>query len=374
MRQIYFSGGSLILPDRIVAEGALLVERGKIVAVGRAAQIPCPAGAERVEAGGGFIGPGYVDLHVHGGAGADFMDGTVEAWQTVLRAHARHGTTSCTPTTTVAPFAQILVALDLAVAAVAERGFALWNGVPGVRIMGAHFYGPYFAPGAQGCHPGAEAFSRSIVERGICLNLGHTNATFVEVEKALAWGVRHVDHLFCAMSDKRKLRSLPGAPIYPMRGGTLEAALYFDELTTEVIADGKHLTADLLRLALKFKGPERLALVTDCNRALDLPDGEYMFGPLEGGAPFVRRDGVGILPDGSALASGCMGMDHMVRTCYAQTGAGLPEIVRMASATPAKIIGRKDIGSLAKGKCADVLLLDEDLEVMRVFVEGRELL
>lgn len=406
MKQIYFSGGSLILPDRIVAEGALLVERGKIVAVGRAAQIPCPAGAERVEAGGGFIGPGYVDLHVHGGAGADFMDGTVEAWQTVLRAHARHGTTSCTPTTTVAPFAQILAALDLAVAGVAERGFALWNGVPGVRILGAHFYGPYFAPGAQGCHPsaalrppvpeeyaaflqrseaiasatvapellGAEAFSRAIVERGICLNLGHTNATFVEVEKALVWGVRHVDHLFCAMSDKSKLRSLPGAPIYPMRGGTLEAALYFDELTTEVIADGKHLTADLLRLALKFKGPERLALVTDCNRALDLPDGEYMFGPLEGGTPFVRRDGVGIMPDGSALASGCMGMDHMVRTCYAQTGAALPEIVRMASATPAKILRRKDIGSLAKGKCADVLLLDEDLEVMRVFVEGRELL
>ena len=406
MRQIYFSGGSLILPDRIVAEGALLVERGKIVAAGRAAQITCPAGAERVEAGGGFIGPGYVDLHVHGGAGADFMDGTVEAWQTVLRAHARHGTTSCTPTTTVAPFAQILAALDLAVAGVAERGFALWNGVPGVRILGAHFYGPYFAPGAQGCHPsaalrppvpeeyaaflqrseaiasatvapellGAEAFSRAIVERGICLNLGHTNATFVEVEKALVWGVRHVDHLFCAMSDKSKLRSLPGVPIYPMRGGTLEAALYFDELTTEVIADGKHLTADLLRLALKFKGPERLALVTDCNRALDLPDGEYMFGPLEGGTPFVRRDGVGIMPDGSALASGCMGMDHMVRTCYAQTGAALPEIVRMASATPAKILRRKDIGSLAKGKCADVLLLDGDLEVMRVFVEGRELL
>ncbi len=406
MRQIYFSGGSLILPNRIVAEGALLVERGKIVAAGRAAQIICPAGAERVEAGGGFIGPGYVDLHVHGGAGADFMDGTVEAWQTVLRAHARHGTTSCTPTTTAAPFAQMLAALDLAVVGVAERGFALWNGVPGVRILGAHFYGPYFAPGAEGCHPsaalrppvpeeyaaflqrseaiasatvapeliGAEAFSRAIVERGICLNLGHTNATFVEVEKALAWGVRHVDHLFCAMSDKSKLRSLPGAPIYPMCGGTLEAALYFDELTTEVIADGKHLTADLLRLALKFKGPERLALVTDCNRALDLPDGEYMFGPLEGGAPFVRRDGVGIMPDGGALASGCMGMDHMVRTCYAQTGAGLPEIVRMASATSAKIIGRDDIGSLAKGKCADVLLLDEDLEVMRVFVEGRELL
>ena len=115
-----------------------------------------------------------------------------------------------------------------------------------------------------------------------------------------------------------------------------------------------------MRLAVKFKGPERLALVTDCNRALDLPDGEYMFGPLEGGARFVRRDGGGIMPDGSALASGCMGMDHMVRTCYDQSGASLDEVGRMASATPATILRRQNIGSLAKGKFAEVLLLNED--------------
>lgn len=406
MSQIYFSGASLILPDRVIAAGALLVEQGRVVAAGRAVDLVCPAGAERIEADGGYIGPGYVDLHVHGGDGADFMDGSAAAWRTVLRAHARHGTTSCTPTTTVAPFEQIRTVLDLAVAAVEQNGFGLWDGMPGTRVLGAHFYGPYFAPGAAGCHPcaslrpptkeeyaeflqraaaiaaatiapelpGAEEFSRAITDLGICLNLGHSNATFAEVEMALGWGAGHVDHLFCAMSDKSKLRALPGAPIYPMRGGVLEAALYFDELTTEVIADGKHLAPDLLRLAFKFKGPERLILVTDCNRALDLPDGEYLFGPQEGGAPFVRRDGVGIMPDGSALASGCMGMDHMVRTFYAQTEASLAETVRMASATPAQILRRTDIGSLQQGKRADVLLLNEDLEVQRVFVEGRELL
>ena len=175
------------------------------------------------------------------------------------------------------------------------------------------------------------------------------------------------------MSDKSKLRSEPGVPSYPMRGGLLEAALYFDELSTEVIADGRHLAPDLLRLALKFKGPERLILVTDCNRALDMPDGEYMFGPQVGGTPFVRRDGVGIMPDGRALASGCMGMDHMVRTFYAQTGAALEVVVRMASATPAAIVGRTDIGSLEKGKCADVLILNEELVVQRVFVAGQHL-
>ena len=405
MKGLYFCDGTVILPDRTVPRGAVLVAVGRIAEVGRAEDIACPEGCEKVGADGGYIGPGYVDLHVHGGAGADFMDGTAAAWRTALRAHARHGTTSVAPTTAVAAPAPLRVALDLARAGVAERGFGLWDGEPGARVLGAHFYGPFFAPGAEGCHPaqplrlpeadeyadylrddgavctasvapelpGAEAFARAVVARGICLNLGHSNATFAEVEAAIGWGAQHVDHLFCAMSDKSKLRSEPGAPSYPMRGGLLEGALYFDELSTEVIADGRHLAPDLLRLALKFKGPERLILVTDCNRALDMPDGEYMFGPQVGGTPFVRRDGVGIMPDGRALASGCMGMDHMVRTFYAQTGAALEVVVRMASATPAAIVGRTDIGSLEKGKCADVLILNEDLVVQRVFVAGQHL-
>src|SRR5206468_4403584 len=158
-------------------------------------------------------------------------------------------------------------------------------------------------------------------------NAGHTHATFEQMEAALAWGVRHVDHLFCAMSDRARLRQ---SQTYPMRGGVLEATLYFDELTTEVIADGKHLQRELLLLAFKVKGPDRLALVTDCNRALDMPDGEYLFGPSDGGERIIRRDGVGVMPDGRSLASGVMGMDHAVRTMLAQTPATLPQVARMA--------------------------------------------
>src|SRR5262249_13444366 len=154
----------------------------------------------------------------------------------------------------------------------------------------------------------------------------------------------HVDHLFCAMSDRARLRQTQP---YPMRGGVMEATLYFDEMTTEVIADGKHLARELLLLALKIKGPDRLALVTDCNRALDMPEGEYLFGPSDGGQPFIHRDGVGIMPDGKSLASGASGMDHAVRTFHALTGMALPDVVRMASLTPARIIGWDDrIGSL----------------------------
>jgi N-acetylglucosamine-6-phosphate deacetylase len=389
--------GSVILPDRILPDGGVLVADGRIAAVDSLSKVARPSDAVVIDAIGGFISPGFVDLHVHGGAGADFMDGTREAFSTVLRAHARHGTTSIVPTTTVARHEQLLRMLAL------TRDFR--NGSPvGARVLGAHFYGPYFGREARGCHPaeplrapcpaefeqylafadsivtatvapelpGAESFVRACAARGIRTNVGHSHATFDQTAAAVGWGVRHVDHLFCAMSDRARLRQ---SQVYPMRGGVLEATLYFDELTTEVIADGKHLDRELLLLAFKIKGPDRLALVTDCNRALDMPEGEYIFGPLDGGEPFLHRDSVGIMPDGSALASGATGMDHAVRTFHKLTGTPLPQVVRMASLTPARIAGWDDrIGSLVPGKLADVLVLDQELRVQRVFVGGTEFL
>jgi N-acetylglucosamine-6-phosphate deacetylase len=189
------------------------------------------------------------------------------------------------------------------------------------------------------------------------------------MEAARGWGVTHVDHLFCAMSDRARLRQ---SQTYPMRGGVMEATLYFDDLTTEVIADGKHLSPELLLLAYKIKGPDRLALVTDCNRALDMPDGEYVFGPLDGGERIVRRDGVGLMPDGSALASGVVGLDHCVRTFHQLTGVPLPEVIRMATLTPARIAGAdREIGTIAPGKLADLVVLDRDLRLRDVYVEAR---
>ena len=272
------------------------------------------------------------------------------------------------------------------------------------RILGAHFYGPYFAPEARGCHPaasvrppapseyeqyfsfadciatatiapelpGAEAFVRACRGRGIRCNAGHSYATFEQMAAAVDWGVRHVDHLFCAMSDRARLRQ---TQTYPMRGGVMEATLFFDELTTEVIADGKHLERELLLLAYKIKGPDRLALVTDCNRALDMPDGEYIFGPRDGGEPILRRDGVGLMPDGKALASGVVGMDDCVRTFQRLTRVPLVDVIRMASRTPARIAGREhEIGSIAVGKRADLVVLDQALRVSQVYIGGERVL
>jgi N-acetylglucosamine-6-phosphate deacetylase len=173
------------------------------------------------------------------------------------------------------------------------------------------------------------------------------------------------------MSDKSKLRQFQ---MFPMQGGVMEATLYFDELTTEVIADGKHLDASLLKLALKIKGPDRLAIVSDCSRALDMPDGEYKIGAKDGGEPIIKKDGVGQTPDGKALASAIVGMDENVRTFAALTERPLWEVVRMATLTPAKIAGQdKNLGSLEPGKLADILVLDKNLNVKQVFIEGEEI-
>lgn len=387
-----FTNATLVLPDRLLPGAVLEVEDGRIRFAGP--NNSAPRTGTVVDLDGQFLAPGFVDLHVHGGDGADFMDGTEEAFRTVCRCHLRHGTTSLTPTSTVARTDQYLRFLDLC-------GRLYGTDTGGARVVGSHFYGPYFARPARGCHPDQEflipnpenavAFTRlaaamplaitvapeienaewlvtTYAPTGVQFNVGHSHATFPQFEAAVAWGVRHVDHLFCAMSDRARLRQ---AQTFPMRAGVMEATLFFDEITTEVIADGKHLSPELLRLAYKFKGPDRLALVTDSMRAVDLPDGEYWFGAEGSGERVRKMDGVGVTTDGLALASGVTGMDHGVRTMHRAAGVPLPEAVRMASLTPARILGiDAECGSLEVRKRADLLVLDAELNVRQVYVGG----
>ena len=385
-----FTNGILVLPGALLRGAELACEGGRITAVGW----DLPKSGEIVDLEGQFLAPGFVDIHVHGGDGADFMDGTPEAFRTVCRCHLRHGTTSLTPTSTVARMDQYMRFLELC----GDLHGDIFNGA---QIVGSHFYGPYFARPARGCHPdqdflipspeNASAFTaiaakmplaitiapeienaewlvRTYAPKGVKFNTGHSFATFPQVESALGWGIRHIDHLFCAMSDRARLRQTQS---FPMRAGVMEATLHFDELTTEVIADGKHLSPELLRLAYKAKGPDRLALVTDSMRAVDCPDGEYWFGAEGTGERIRKKDGVGVTLEGSALASGVMGMDHCVRTMHFTAAVPLHKAIRMASLTPARILGvEQEIGSLKVGKKADLLVLDEELNVKKVYVGG----
>jgi N-acetylglucosamine-6-phosphate deacetylase len=187
--------------------------------------------------------------------------------------------------------------------------------------------------------------------------------------RAFQAGMRHVDHFWCAMSSVPSLRARFGTP---MQASMEQFVLATPEMSTEVIADGMHLAPELLEFAFRMKGATRLCLVTDSNRALDLPPGRYRFGPEDDGACFESDGTVGFVP-GQGLASSVMGMDHMVRHMKRSTSAALPEVVRMASLTPAERTGiANTCGSLEVGKRADVLVLDRQLQVKRTFIAGAE--
>ncbi len=236
----------------------------------------------------------------------------------------------------------------------------------------AQEYKRYFASGIVAIAtcaaelPGARAFYRAAAKAGCLITCGHSNASWTEMQRAFDAGMRHVDHFWCAMSSVPSLRQRLGVP---MQASMAEFVLMNREMSTEVIADGCHLSGELLEFAYRMLGPERLCLVTDCNRALDLPAGEYRFGNQDDGTWFISDSRVGWSADRQSLASSVVGMDQMVRIMHRDTSASLPEVIRMASLTPAARVGLDHkIGSLEPGKQADVVILTKQLKVKRVFV------
>lgn len=395
MRQEFaFINARVVLPDRVLENASVLCVEGRIEHIGPAKK-RWPRGVEIKDVRGSYVTPGFVDIHVHGGDGADFMDGSTQAVRTACMAHARHGTTTLFPTTTTGSPEQI----EAMLAACAEVQ-KTWSPAQGARIAGVHLYGPYFAEDKVGCHsaagrrepvsaeyaryfrgglvriatcaaelPGAEAFYKAARRARCLVTCGHSNASWPEMAAAFKAGMRHVDHFWCAMSSVPSVRSRLGVP---MRGSMAEFVLAQPEMSTEVIADGCHLAPELLEFAWKMKGAARLCLITDANRALDLPPGQYRFGAETDGSWFESDGKVGWAPNGS-LASSIMGMDHMVRVMRRATSAPLHEIFRMASLTPAERAGvAHECGSIEPGKRADLLIMNRRLEVRRVFLGGED--
>lgn len=389
-----FVGGTVILPGSLVENTSLICRDGKITAMAPAGSIELPAGCKTLDCAGKYISPGFIDIHVHGGRGADFMDGTPAAVETACQAHARHGTTSLFATTTTGSTEQIHATIK-ACQAYQEQA-------TGLHLEGVHLYGPYFAENKVGCHSlagrrdplpeefsdyfqsglvriatcaaelqGAAAFYRQAVDSGCLVTCGHSNASWHEMLAAFHNGMRHVDHFWCAMSSVPSLRERFQTP---MQASMYEFVLMHQEMSTEVIADGCHLSPELLEFAYRMLGPQRLCLVTDCNRALDMPPGKYRFGNAQDGS-WLDSDGhVGWAPGRKSLASSVMGMDHMVQTMFRNTTASLPEVICMASLTPAQRTGiDAHTGSLQIGKRADILVLDHDLLVQQVYAAGQPL-
>jgi N-acetylglucosamine-6-phosphate deacetylase len=381
----FFRGGRLILPEGIRTGLALVVDGDRITAVVPEGEAP---EGEVVDAAGQYVSPGFIDMHIHGGWGHDFLDGTVEAFLAIARGHALHGTTAMTPSFATASKADYRRAVQ------AYRD-ALPLNRDGSRFLGLHFEGPYFSVAKAGAQDptllltptpeeylplleavpeivrvsaapeleGALGLGEELRRRGIIASVAHTDATCACCEEAFRHGYSLMTHFYCAMSTIVKRG-------YSRYAGAVEAG-YLQDYDIEVIADGEHLPIDILRLVVRIKGADRVALCSDAIRAAGLPDGEYAQGQQEHGLRFVVENGVALRPDRGGLAGSVATADRLVRTMA--RAAGLEDAVRMMTATPARILGLSRKGRLAPGCDADIVLFDDDVNVSRVFIGGREI-
>lgn len=336
-----------------------------------------------------YLSHGFIDIHLHGGGGADFMDGTEEAWRAAAALHLRHGTTCITPTTLSATREELLSAFDIFYRCRSDLK-------DGARMLGLHLEGPYFSPAQAGAQdpsqlrnpdpqecaeilercpdilrwslapelPGALDLGRELKARGITAAIGHSDATYSQVVSAVEAGYTHVTHLYSGCSTITRQGGF-------RRGGVVEAAYVLPQLTSEIIADGCHLPPELLQMAYRFIGPKRLCLVTDAMRAAGQTQGESILGSLSQGQRVIIEDGVAKMPDRTAFAGSVCTADRLVRNMVRLAGATLPEAVEMMTQTPARVIGKQnETGTVAPGRKADLVLFDAEIRVRRVWTDG----
>jgi len=371
----------LVTPFRVAEDHTVIVREGRIARVGPSSQVRVPTEAECHDLSGMTVAPGFVDVHVHGGAGHDFVDASEEAIEEVCRFHARHGTTSLLATLAITEEAEFLRRIGrLARACRAAKG----RGV----LRGIHLEGPFVNPKISGALnpdyvwdatranwdkllraagdalklmtiapelPGAFDVMRRAAHFGVVLALAHSKARYEQIEEAIDNGLTQVTHIFNAMD-----------PMHHRRPGVVVGAFLCNELKVHLIADGLHVHPAVMRLLLKIKGASGILLITDAVRASGMADGEYEFT----GRRVYVRDGRVTLPDGT-LAGSSLTMERAVQIMIEDVGAPLTDAIRMASLNGARVLGLdRTKGTLAVGKDADLVVLDNRYNVRMTFVNG----
>lgn len=389
--RLKIGNGPIITQDKILSGSCLLVENGKILAI-EPVDTSFPD-SQLIDAQGNYISPGFMDIHLHGGGGFDFMDGTSEAFLNIAQIHAKHGTTSMLPTTLTCEKEDLIQTLE-------AYSQACLQNTDGAHFVGMHLEGPYFALSQRGAQDpkyirdpepkeykeiiesypfikrwsaapelkGAVEFGKYISSKGVLAAIAHTDAIYEEVLEAFQQGgYTLATHFYSAMSGVTRRNAFRYA-------GVIETAYLLDEMDVEIIADGVHLPAPLLKLVYKLKGPGRIALITDAMRAADMPPGDSVLGSLKNGLPVLVEDGVAKLPDRTAFAGSVATADRLIRTMLEIAEVPLIECIRMISETPARIMNIQDKkGSLAPGKDADIVIFNAQIEVQQTFVMGKSI-
>jgi N-acetylglucosamine-6-phosphate deacetylase len=386
--KIKIFNGKIITPKSILENASLIVLDGKISGIEKGN--PNISDALEIDAKGQYISPGFIDIHLHGGGGSDFMDGTPEAFLNIAETHAKYGTTAMFPTTLTAEPEDLVATIE-------SFEIAKSRNKNGASLLGMHLEGPYFAINQKGAQdprfirnpeeaeykkliknyksikrwsaapelPGAIEFGRFLVENNILPAIAHTDAIYEEAEEAFRNGYTLATHFYSAMLGVTRRNAYRYA-------GVVEAAYLIDDMDVEIIADGAHLPAPLLKLIYKIKGPNRTALITDAMRGAAMPEGRSLLGGYKNGVEVFVEDGVAKMPDRNSFAGSVATFDRLVRTMLTLAEVSLLDTITMASLTPARIMKVQDQkGSLEIGKDADIIIFDKDINIQMTMVEGR---
>ncbi len=386
--------GKIFTPKEEISDGAILIQGQRIASVGQRSEVKVPGGVTVLDYRDRTLVPGFIDIHIHGAAGHDFMEGTAESVSAVAAHLARQGTTSFLATTATARMDRTLRSIEglakIIAATQSSRGRS--GQAVGAEPLGLHFEGPFLSAKARGAHPAAhlrkpsiEDFKRMLDQaqdtariltlapeldgalallefaktRGLRVGLGHSNATYEETERAVDAGATHAVHSFNAMR-----------PFSHHDPGIIGAALTDDRLSAELIADGIHVEPPAVRLLVRSKGLERIILVSDSVSGASMPDGIYRVG-----ASTVRVAGGVCRTKEGKLAGGTMTLHAGIRNLARFTGASFAQCLPCATLNPARILGlERRKGVIAAGADADLVALDADGGVTQTYVRGQAVL
>lgn len=368
-----------IYTEKGLLQGNLRIVNGLIDCISKE-DLDLPSGVEVIDAKGLYLIPGFIDAHIHGAAGADTMDATEGALDRIAKEITKEGTTSFLPTTITQSTENINQALENISNYQGKRGSA--------EVLGIHLEGPFIEKTKKGAQPGEYivkpnleqfnawqslsknkiktitmapehdvegSFISSLSEAGVNVSAGHTDADFAEMERAVSYGVSQLTHLCNAMNG-----------IHHRDVGAVGSAFLLDDLRAELIADGIHVDRAMLQLIYNNLGSDRLILITDAMRAKGLVPGNYELG----GQPVIVTEDRAQLESGS-LAGSILRMDDGVRIMLSLEGVNFEDVIKMASVNPAKQVGVFDRkGSIAKGKDADLLIVDDQLQIKKTICRG----
>lgn len=380
--------GKVISPEGVLDGGAVLYEDGKILRVGYFTA----AADEKIDAEGAWVCPGFIDIHTHGAGGADFMDGTVDAYLTAARMQAVHGATTVLPTTCTSSDEDLFDSFE-------TYKIAAKTNTEGAQFCGMHLEGPYFNPAQAGAQDprylrapsdpkdygeiirrasgiirrwsfspeleGAPEFAAELKRQGILPSIGHTAASWEQCDASFKNGATHITHFYSCISSITRKGGFRTA-------GVMEYGLYQKGMSIELISDGCHVPKSLIQLVLAIKGVDNIALITDSMRGAGMPEGPSRIGSLRDGQDVIIEDGVAKVLDRSCFAGSVSTADRCVRTMINVGECSVEDAVRMMTVNPAKMIGLYGTkGSLEAGKDADIVIWNGDVEIQRTIIGGR---